>query len=132
LFRDTNAQKVNSSLLQDVFQALRRTAQKQKSLRHGHAIMKQKFIKRKTKLHFREWLGLSRKVKALSKCELISLGIDKHRTLTRYLALWLQRLHHKLKSKHMSNLQEQFYKTRIKTRFMSAWMRAYRKSLELQ
>jgi len=51
--------------------------------------MQQKSLKRKTKLQFKEWFALSRKVKALAKCELVSLGIDKHRTLTRYLALWL-------------------------------------------
>ena len=59
-----------------------------------------KVLKRETKSHFREWLSLSRKVKALEKCEEVSTGIDRHRTLTKYLAQWFKKLHQRLKSKH--------------------------------
>ena len=80
----------------------------------------------------KDWRDLSKKHKALRHCEQVSMKIDRYRVMSKFVALWLRRLHLKLKKKHMMAAQQKFWAQKAKQRFMAAWTQAYHYQVQLK
>ena len=107
------------------FKGLKKVTRKQKLLKQREAMMKEQLLVRTKKEWLKDWRELSKKRKALRHCEQVSLKIDRCRVLSKFLALWLRKLHLSLKKKHMVAAQQKFWASKTKERVMAAWARAY-------
>ena len=94
--------------------------------------MKELQLARLKKETLKDWRELAKKHKALRHCARVAQKIDRGRVLSKFVALWLRKLHLSLKKKHMVAAQQKFRAEKTKQRYMAAWARGYRYQVQLK
>ena len=114
-----------------VFYNLYEYTTKLRKLRHLSNSYEQNEIVKTKKQHLKQWRYMFKKTRALQECEVVhnTLGIQK--TKAKYLALWFQSLHIKLKLAHMTKLQTKFTKQTLGKRYLKTWMTECKKQKKI-
>ena len=89
-----------------------------RKVERAFGMTRRKVLKKKMGKVLRVWYGQFKRVQDLQDQEQVADQAYRSRYLTTYLAKWLQKLHKKLKNRHLKENKEQFQKFRVRRRFL--------------